>query len=108
MRRAVSRGLPFQASRATPEELAPVAARFFDAGGTALAHRVRVELGGHSVEGAEVAWHALTGSADQLLDGLSRFAELGVSDLSIIPGQDDETSLRTIEALAADVVPQLS
>lgn len=106
-RRAVDLGLPFQSSRATPAQLEPVAAAFFDAGGTRLAHRVRVEAGAHGVDGEALEWHAVTGSADQLVDALGRFAAMGVSDLSIIPGQDDETSLRTVEVLAADVLPQL-
>jgi alkanesulfonate monooxygenase SsuD/methylene tetrahydromethanopterin reductase-like flavin-dependent oxidoreductase (luciferase family) len=107
-RRAVELGLPFQSSRATPEELAPVASAFFDAGGTVLAHRVRVEFGAHQVDGEALDWHAVTGSADELVDALGRFAAMGVSDLSIIPGQGDERSQRTIEVLATDVLPQLA
>jgi len=106
-RRAIELGLPFQSSRATAEELAPIAEAFFDSGGTQLAHRVRVEAGSHGVEGQEVEWHAVTGSPAQLADALGRFAAMGVSDLSIVPGQDDETSMRTVETLAADVLPQL-
>ena len=108
MDRAVRRGLPYQASRATPEELAPTAARFFDAGGTVLAHRVRMELGSHTVRGQQVDWHAVIGSADRLLDALARYQELGVGDLSILPGQDDVTSARTVQALVSDVIPQLT
>jgi alkanesulfonate monooxygenase SsuD/methylene tetrahydromethanopterin reductase-like flavin-dependent oxidoreductase (luciferase family) len=107
MNRALERGLPFQASRATPAELEPVAKRFFEGGGTYLAHRVRLEFGTHDVVGEEVEWHAVRGSADQLVDALGRFAEIGVQDLSIVPGQDDETSLRTLETLTSEVVPQL-
>ncbi len=107
-RRAVDLGLPFQSSRATPDELEPIARAFFEAGGTTLAHRVRVEAGAHRVDGEALDWHAVTGSVDELVDALGRFAAMGVSDLSIIPGQDDEASLHTIEALAADVLPQLS
>ena len=107
MARAVARGLPFQSSRATPTELAPVARRFFDAGGQFLAHRARLEYGAHEVSGNVVEWHATTGSIDELVDTLGRYAELGVRDLSIIPGQDDASSLRTVEILAAEVMPQL-
>ena len=107
MSRAVARGLPFQTSRATPAELAPVARRFFDAGGVFLAHRTRLEHGAHDVTGNVVEWHATTGSADEMVDTLGRFAELGVGDLSIIPGQDDASSRRTVEVLASEVVPQL-
>ena len=107
MRRAVKRGLPFQTSRATPQDLAPTARRFFDAGGTMLAHRTRLEFGGHDVAGKVVEWHANTGSVAELVDICGRYEDLGVSDLSIIPGQDDNSSLRTTEILAAEVVPQL-
>ena len=107
MTRAVARGLPFQSTRATPDELAPVARRFFDAGGEFLAHRTRLEFGAHDVTGDVVEWHAITGSIDELVDTLGRFAELGVRDLAIVPGQDDASSLRTVEILATEVVPQL-
>lgn len=106
-RTAVELGLPFQSSRATPEELEPIAAAFLESGGTMLAHRVRVEVGQHRVAGEALDWHAVTGSADELVDALGRFAAMGVADLSIIPGQGDEASLRTIEALATEVLPQL-
>lgn len=107
MRRAIDRSLPFQSSRATPDELAPIAERFFAAGGTALAHRVRVEVGDHQVAGRDLDWHAVTGSAAQIVEAFGRFAELGVFDLSLIPGQDDATSLRTVRTLVEDVFPQL-
>ena len=107
MIRAVARGLPFQSTRATPDELAPVARRFFDGGGEFLAHRTRIEYGAHDVTGNVVEWHAVTGSIGELVDTLGRFAELGVRDLAIVPGQDDAGSLRTVEILAAEVVPQL-
>jgi len=106
-RRAIELGLPFQSSRATPDELEPIANAFFEAGGTTLTHRVRVEAGIHRVEGEALDWHAVTGSADQLVDALGRFAAMGVSDLSIIPGQGDEASQHTVDVLAADVLPQL-
>lgn len=107
MTRAIKRGLPFQASRALPADLAPIAGDFFDRGGTMLAHRVRVEVGQHSVDGEAVDWHAVTGSVDQIVDAFGNYRELGVSDLSVIPGQDDETSRRTVHSLVTDVFPQL-
>lgn len=107
MRHAIEQGLPFQASRATPDELEPVAARYHRAGGTYLAHRVRVSVGSARVDGDAVAWHAVTGSVDALVDALGRFAELGVRDLSIIPGHDDASALETVGVLATDVIGQL-
>jgi hypothetical protein len=72
-----------------------------------FAHRVRVEVGDHVVAGQVVDWQALTGSVDQVVDAFGRYRELGVRDLSCIPGQDDATSRRTVEALVNDVLPQL-
>ncbi len=107
MARAAALRLPFLSSRATPDELAPVAQRYFDAGGTTLAHRTRLEYGTHNVAGDVVEWHAITGSTDEMVDTLGRYRELGVADLSIIGGQDDASSLRTVEILASEVMPQL-
>jgi len=108
MRRALRAGLPFQSSRATPEELQPIARRWFDAGGGLLAHRVRLQVDRGTAAGHELDWHAVTGSVDALVDALGRFAELGVADLSIVPGQDDATSLETVRVLVDEVVPQLA
>ncbi|MEM9036516.1 MAG: LLM class flavin-dependent oxidoreductase [Actinomycetota bacterium] len=107
MRKAAALGLPFQASRALPDELAPVADEFRDLGGTVLTHRVRVEIGEHDVAGEVVDWQAVSGSVARVVDTLGRYRNLGVADLSCVPGQDDATSLRTVEALVADVLPQL-
>ncbi len=107
MEKALRLGLPYQASRATPDELAPLAAEWFDRGGTTLAHRVYVLAGHTDATGHGVDWNAISGSADQLVDALGRFRDLGVADLSIVPGQDDEQSRHTVEVLATEVVPQL-
>jgi alkanesulfonate monooxygenase SsuD/methylene tetrahydromethanopterin reductase-like flavin-dependent oxidoreductase (luciferase family) len=107
MSKSIIRGLPFQSSRAVPADLAPMATEFFDRGGVKLAHRVRVEVGDHAVSGDQIEWNAVTGSVDQVVDALGQYAEIGVSDLSVIPGQSDETSLQTVRALVADVLPQL-
>lgn len=107
MRRAVQRGLPFQASRATPDELAPLARRFHDEGGTELCVRIRMELGDPPPDGHEVEWHAVSGSVDALVDAIGRYHSMGVRDLSLIPGQDDAVSLRTVDALVGEVLPQL-
>jgi alkanesulfonate monooxygenase SsuD/methylene tetrahydromethanopterin reductase-like flavin-dependent oxidoreductase (luciferase family) len=107
MAKALRLGLPFQSSRLTPSELEPLAKRWFDAGGGVLAHRVRVEVGRAAVAGHEVEWHAVVGSAPQVTEQLAAFREMGVGDLSIIPGQDDDSALATVEALATEVLPQL-
>lgn len=98
---ALELGLPFQASRALPDELAPVAARWFAAGGGLLAHRIYVELGDDVPDGVQVARHVLTGSAAAIAEGLERYRAMGVGDLSIVLGHDDESALRTLEAIAA-------
>ena len=54
-----------------------------------------------------VDWQALTGPVDFLVTELARYADLGVADLSLIPGQDDDSSRATVEALVSDVVPAL-
>ena len=107
MNRAIELGLTFHSSRTVPADLEPLAREFFDRGGTALAHRVRVEHGEHQVEGEVLDWKAVTGSVDQLVDSLGRYRDMGVSELAIIPGQDDETSLKTVEILVTEVAPQL-
>jgi alkanesulfonate monooxygenase SsuD/methylene tetrahydromethanopterin reductase-like flavin-dependent oxidoreductase (luciferase family) len=108
MRRALRAGLPFQSSRATPDELAPIARRWFDEGGGLLAHRVRLQVDRGNAAGRELDWHAVTGGVAELVDALGRFAELGVGDLSIVPGQDDATSLETVAVLVDEVLPQLA
>ena len=37
-----------------------------------------------------------------------RFADMGVSDFSIIPGRDDASSLRNVESIVDRELPQLS
>ena len=53
-------------------------------------------------------WHALTGPPAFLTEQLAAFADLGVSDVSLIPGQDDDSSRRTLDALVEDVLPHLA
>ena len=113
MLRAIRLGAPFQASRIGPADLAPVAREWFDKGGTKLAVRVRMGVGrtgpgaGSSPPGA-TGTGALIGSASFLAEQVGAFRELGVTDLSIMPGQDAEASLRTIEALAEQALPALA
>jgi alkanesulfonate monooxygenase SsuD/methylene tetrahydromethanopterin reductase-like flavin-dependent oxidoreductase (luciferase family) len=113
MRRAIRLGLPFQASRVGPAALAPTAAEWFDRGGTVLAVRVRMGLdavvGGRSeTVGHATARGSIIGPPDYLAQQIDAFARLGVTDLSVMPGQDADTSLRTIDALVDHVVPALA
>ena len=113
MLRAIRLGLPFQASRIGPSALAATAREWFDRGGTELAVRVRMGTG-RAGSGAAAGGPgkfsadpptatdtgALIGSAAFLAEQVGAFRRLGVTDLSIMPGQDLDSSLRTIEALA--------
>jgi len=107
MGRAIRLGLPFQAARIGPTRLAPTAAEWFDGGGTVLAVRVRFGLGAGATEGDEDGTGSIIGPPEFLADRVDAYRRLGVTDLSVMPGQDTETSLRTIEALIERVVPAL-
>jgi alkanesulfonate monooxygenase SsuD/methylene tetrahydromethanopterin reductase-like flavin-dependent oxidoreductase (luciferase family) len=111
MLRAIRLGLPFQASRVGPSALAPTAREWFDRGGTKLAVRVRMGVsrrGPGSSPPTATDTGALIGSAAFLAEQVDAFRQLGVTDLSIMPGQDVESSLRTIEALADRALPALA
>ena len=69
-----------------------------DRGGGLLGVRIRVGLDRVTSRG-RVDWQALTGPVDFLVTELARYADLGVADLSLIPGQDDDSSRATVEAL---------
>jgi hypothetical protein len=107
MRVALDLELPYQASRALPGELAPLAARWFDQGGGLLAHRIYLEAGDDAPDGEQVARHVLHGSASALTDGLAAFAAMGVGDLSLVLGHDDTSARHTLDILAAEVLPHL-
>jgi len=113
MLRAIRLGLPFQASRTGPAALAPTAREWFDRGGTKLAVRVRMGAGrGGSGPAAPPSTAtdtgALIGSSAFLAEQVDAFRQLGVTDLSVMPGQDVDASLRTIEALAEQALPALA
>jgi alkanesulfonate monooxygenase SsuD/methylene tetrahydromethanopterin reductase-like flavin-dependent oxidoreductase (luciferase family) len=107
--RALARQLPFQASRMSPAQLAELAREWFDRGGNDLTVRVRVTVEPHpaATPGDTVEWSSVTGTAAEVADAIHGYAELGVADLSIVPGQDDETSLATVTALVEHVLPSL-
>jgi hypothetical protein len=48
------------------------------------------------------------GPASYLADQLVAYRDLGVADVSLMPGRDDEASLRTVEALTTEVLPALN
>ena len=108
MNRALRLGLTYQSTRATPDDLAPVAGEWFDRGGGRLAHRVYIQVEDRSNIDYDESRNAMSGSVAFVVDVLSRFANMGVGDLSIIPGRDDTSSRLTTEALVGRVLPQLS
>jgi alkanesulfonate monooxygenase SsuD/methylene tetrahydromethanopterin reductase-like flavin-dependent oxidoreductase (luciferase family) len=101
--RAIRDGVPFQARPATPQALASTAAEWFDRGGTHLAVRVPFELG----DRVESTDDLVRGPASYLADQLAAYDDLGVTDVSLMPGRDDEASLRTVETLTGEVLPAL-
>jgi hypothetical protein len=50
-----------------------------------------------------VEWNAIVGPPAYLAQQLDAYRDLGVDDVSIIPGQDDDSSLRTTAALAQEL-----
>ena len=105
--RALRDGVPFQARRATPDELAATAAEWFDRGGTQLAVRVPFAVSERPGQGDE-AVNRVSGPPAYLAEQLGRYEALGVSDVSILPGQDDTSALHTIEALAGEALASLA
>jgi alkanesulfonate monooxygenase SsuD/methylene tetrahydromethanopterin reductase-like flavin-dependent oxidoreductase (luciferase family) len=108
MRLAARLGLPYQASRSLPEDLEPLCRAWRSFGGTLFAHRIYVEVGNGVHDGVEVARHALTGSPQQVLDGLLAYRALGVGDLSLVLGHDNESAERTLDSLVTEVLPALT
>jgi alkanesulfonate monooxygenase SsuD/methylene tetrahydromethanopterin reductase-like flavin-dependent oxidoreductase (luciferase family) len=102
--RALRDGVAFQARRATPAVLAPTAAEWRDRGGGELAVRVPFELAPR-VESTD---DLVRGPASYLADQLVAYRELGVADVSLMPGRDDDTSLRTVRALGDEVLPAVA
>jgi alkanesulfonate monooxygenase SsuD/methylene tetrahydromethanopterin reductase-like flavin-dependent oxidoreductase (luciferase family) len=101
IRRAVKYGLPWQPTRFIPQDLAPLAREYFDAGGPSLKVRIRMSV----VEPPRVPEDALSypkliGPPSFLADQLSAYRELGASYVSVVPGFDYASCAATIDALA--------
>jgi alkanesulfonate monooxygenase SsuD/methylene tetrahydromethanopterin reductase-like flavin-dependent oxidoreductase (luciferase family) len=100
--RALRDGVPYQAPPTPPDRLRETAREWADRGGTELAVRVALELGDRvATDGA-----VLRGPVPYLLEQLVLYRAVGVADVSIMPGRDDDTSLRTIDALVSEVLPR--
>ena len=107
MTRALDLGLPFQARQTKPDQSAALAAEWFDRGGGLLANRIYL-LAGVPRPADSVDRHTVGGSADEIVEALGIYRDVGIGDLSIVPGNDDTASRRTIDVLVSEVLPQLS
>ena len=104
MQRALRYGLPWEPSRMSPAEVAPLAKRYLDAGGVALKVRARMSVAtpGRN-EAAFQTFSTLVGPVDYLAEQIDAYARLGASYVSIVPGFDEASCAQTIEALGVAV-----
>ena len=107
MRLAATLSLPYQASRALPNEIAELCTAWRTLGGGLLAHRIYLEIGESAPDGVEVERHVLCGSPEELLAGLRAYQSLGIDDLSLVLGHDDESAQKTLDVLVGEVLPNL-
>jgi alkanesulfonate monooxygenase SsuD/methylene tetrahydromethanopterin reductase-like flavin-dependent oxidoreductase (luciferase family) len=109
--RALAKGFPFQARTTSPENFAPLAEEWFSRGGGELGMRIASEVADRiprsSGNGFVTQNDALIGPPGYLAEQLDAYRTLGLAEVSLMPGRDDEQSLRTIEALATEVLPAL-
>jgi alkanesulfonate monooxygenase SsuD/methylene tetrahydromethanopterin reductase-like flavin-dependent oxidoreductase (luciferase family) len=110
--RALDRSLPFQARATTPAELEPLAKEWFARGGGELGVRIGLRVAEEVAPSATnsdsvASANELAGPPAYLAEQLAAYSTLGVTDLSLMPGRDDETSLRTIDDLATKILPVL-
>jgi len=104
--RALRTGRPFQArGPAHPRELAPLAAEWHDRGGADLALRVSFEVA-ETVDESHPT-ETVIGPPSYLAEQVLAYAEQGVADLSVRPGQSDEASRRAVDALGEEIIPAL-
>ncbi len=100
MRRAARYGLPWQPSRMSPGEVAPLARAFRDAGGVGL--RIRARMSTRAPSDDPQAFHGfstLVGPAGYLAEQIVAYAEIGATYVSVVPGFDEQSCAETIEAL---------
>lgn len=109
MRRAQRRGLPFQARAQTPEDARATHATWVAGGGGLFALRapIRVSRKPIGTPPAHISGPVVAGTPTEVAERLAAYAAAGVDDLSIIPGNDDETSIETTRLLVREVLPRL-
>jgi alkanesulfonate monooxygenase SsuD/methylene tetrahydromethanopterin reductase-like flavin-dependent oxidoreductase (luciferase family) len=101
--RALRDGVPFQARGASREELAAQTTEWFDRGGGTFAVRVGFAL----ATDADHQGTVVRGPAAYLAEELDFYRSIGITDVSLIPGNDDATSLAFVDTLVTEVLPQL-
>ena len=101
IRRALNFGVAWQPTRFTPQDLAPLARKFFDAGGVSLKIRIRMSVvEPPSMPEDRLSYPKLIGPPSFLADQLAAYAELGASYISVVPGFDYASCAATVDALA--------
>jgi alkanesulfonate monooxygenase SsuD/methylene tetrahydromethanopterin reductase-like flavin-dependent oxidoreductase (luciferase family) len=104
--RALKTGRGFQArGPAHPRQLASLAAEWKERGGGTLALRVSLEVRPQVDETRP--GESVIGPPAYLAEQVIAYAEMGLEDVSVRPGQTDEATRQTVEALAEDIVPAL-
>ena len=102
MRRALRYGLPWEPSRMSAVEVAPLARKYFDNGGVGL--RIRARMSVRAPADDPEAFHGFTtlvGPAEYLAQQIEAYTSLGATYVSIVPGFDERSCDETIEALGA-------
>jgi alkanesulfonate monooxygenase SsuD/methylene tetrahydromethanopterin reductase-like flavin-dependent oxidoreductase (luciferase family) len=101
IRRALKYGLPWQPTRFTPAQLAPLAREYYERGGPQLKIRVRatvIEPSGMPEDA--LSYPTLIGPAAFLAEQFRGYQELGADYISVVPGFDYTSAAATIDALA--------
>jgi alkanesulfonate monooxygenase SsuD/methylene tetrahydromethanopterin reductase-like flavin-dependent oxidoreductase (luciferase family) len=100
MRRALKYGLPWQPTRLSPAEVAPLAHQYLSEGGVGLKIRTRMSVT-EPVRNPEAftTFTTLVGSAEYFADQIAAYAALGAAYVSVVPGYDQRSCAETIDAL---------
>jgi alkanesulfonate monooxygenase SsuD/methylene tetrahydromethanopterin reductase-like flavin-dependent oxidoreductase (luciferase family) len=101
IRRAVKYGLPWQPTRFTPAELAPLAREYYERGGPQLKIRVRATVvTPPGMTEDRLVYPTLVGPTDYLAEQFLGYQEIGADYISVVAGFDYASAIATVEALA--------
>jgi alkanesulfonate monooxygenase SsuD/methylene tetrahydromethanopterin reductase-like flavin-dependent oxidoreductase (luciferase family) len=104
MRRALRYGLAWEPSRMAPEEVAPLARAYLEAGGLSLKVRARMSVSAPpEAPTAFKGFSTLVGPPSYLAEQINAYAELGATYVSVVPGFDERSCGQTIAALGEAV-----